>query len=667
MIAPAVWRSSTMAFGLAASTGIRGSSVEYLGINGRPFVVVGVSAQDFRGAGMQKPDIWLVIGPEGKTSSVVAGGRLRPGVSVAAASNETAAIGDAVERRRGIAQPGQKLRALPFSLAGGNRNVVAGFAVALMVIVSLVLATACANVAGILLARSMARSREMALRTALGAGRRRLVRQLLTETLILFLLGGVLGVSLARGMVVLAPLFATLPIPVSFPVTLDLRVLSFALSLSLLAALMSGLVPALKGSSGDPIRSLKEGSPSESGRSRLRGAFVVAQTAFSILLVVMAGLFVRAVRYAGMTNPGFDPRGVEITALDLSQADGDEATRSLFWRNVIERVRGLSSVETASVALVPPGGFEGYGLGSVTAADAPASDSFAPAWNLVDSAYFATLRIPMLSGRDFSRGDVQSAPPVAIVADTIARRFWPGQGAVGKSLIVSEFNPRTRQSETRRVQIVGVVGDIRSSSLIDGLAESYVYLPLSQRTTSAAPFTDRAAIVARRRASQPLAADIAAVVRELDPSLVVVRSETLADSVALGLAPQRLLATLAGSLGLVGLLLASIGIYGVIAYTVALRRREFGIRMALGARRIGIVWMVLRHGMLLVGVGAVIGLAVSVGAGEVLSVFLYGLPAIHVPTFLGTALLFLVIGAAACYIPARHAIGIEPLRALRTD
>ena len=656
-----------MAFGLAASTWIRGSSVEILRINGRPFVVVGVAAQEFRGAGMQTRDIWLVIGPEGRKSSVVAGGRLRPGVSVAAASNETAAIGEAVERQRGIAQPGKKLRALPFSLAGGNRNVVAGFAVALMVIVSLVLAAACANVAGILLARSMARTREMALRTALGAGRGRLVRQLLTETLMLFLLGGALGVSLARGMVVLAPLFATLPIPLSFPVTLDLRVLSFALSLSLLAALMSGLVPAFKGSKSDPIGSLKEGSPSDSGRSRLRGAFVVAQTALSILLVVMAGLFVRAVRYAGMTDPGFDPRGVEIAALDLSQADGDEATRSLFWRNVIERVRGLPSVETASVALVPPGGFEGYGLGSVTAADALVSDSFEPAWNLVDSGYFATLRIPILSGRDFSAGDVESAPPVAIVADTIARRLWPGQAAVGKSLIVSEFNPQARRSERRRVQIVGVVGDIKSSSLIDGLAGSYVYLPLSQRTMSAAPFTDRASIVARRRALRPLAADIAAVVRELNPNLVIVRSETLQDSVALGLAPQRLLGAVTGSLGLVGLLLASIGVYGVIAYTVALRRREFGIRMALGARRISIVWMVLRHGMLLVSVGAVIGLAVSVGAGEVLSVFLYGLPAIHVPTFLGTALLFLVIGAVACYIPARHAISIEPLRALRID
>jgi hypothetical protein len=232
---------------------------------------------------------------------------------------------------------------------------------------------------------------------------------------------------------------------------------------------------------------------------------------------------------------------------------------------------------------------------------------------------------------------------------------------------VSEFNPRTRQPETRRVQIIGVVGDIKSSTLIDGLAEPYVYLPLSQQPMSAASFTARASIVARRRASQPVAAGIAAVVRELDPNLVIVRSETLGDSVARGLAPQRLLAGLAGSLGLVGLLLASIGVYGVIAYTVVLRRREFGIRMALGAGRIRIVWMVLRHGMLLVGVGVVIGLAASVGAGEILSVFLYGLPAIHVPTFLGTALLFLMIGAAACYIPARHAIGIEPLRALHTD
>jgi ABC-type antimicrobial peptide transport system permease subunit len=217
------------------------------------------------------------------------------------------------------------------------------------------------------------------------------------------------------------------------------------------------------------------------------------------------------------------------------------------------------------------------------------------------------------------------------------------------------------------VQIVGVVGDIKSSSLIDGLAEPYVYLALPQRTMSAAPFTARASIVARRRASAPVAAEIAGIVRELNPSLVVVRSETLVDSVALGLTPQRLLAALTGSLGLVGLLLASVGLYGVIAFTVTLRRREFGIRTALGAQRFGIIWLVLKHGMWLVGVGGVIGLAVSVGAGEVLSVFLYGLPAIHVPTLLGAALLFLLIGATACYIPARHALGIDLLRALRDD
>jgi predicted permease len=638
-----------------------------LRINGRAVTVVGVAAQNFQGTGIQRTDLWLAIGADGKSvASVVPSGRLRPGGSAPAAAAEMAAIGDGIDRARGITQRHQRLNALPFSRVGGNRNIVAGFSVALMAIVSLVLAVACANVAGAVLARATARGKELALRTALGAGRGRLVRQLLTETVMLFLLGGALGLALAHGIILLAPRVGTLPTQVAVPVTLDWRVWIFALALSLLAALVSGLVPAFKDSKADPVTSLKEAAGSYSSRARLRGAFVVAQIAISILLVVLAGLFVRAVRYAGMTSPGFDPRGVEIATLDLSMVDGDEPMRADFWRNVMERVRDLPAVEAASLARVPPGGFEGIGLGGVAAADTvTTSELFVPAWNIVDSGYFATLRIPLLAGREFSPGDVAGAPPLVIVGDAIARRFWPGRGAVGEPLMVSVFNARTRKPERRIAHVVGVVADIKSSSVIDGLAEPYVYLPLGQsgETGMAAGMS----IVARSRGAGRLTPELGAVVRELNPNLVVIRSETLEDSVALGLAPQRLLAGVAGSLGFVGLLLASIGIYGVLAYTVALRRREFGIRMALGARHASIVWMVLRQGMVLVGVGASIGLGLAAGAGQVLSVFLYGLPAIHLPTFLGTCLLFAAIGAAACYVPARHAIRIEPLRALRHD
>ena len=635
-------------------------------INGRPFTVVGVAARGFQGTGIMSADLWLPLSISGNgAASVVGGGRLKPGASTAQAAAELAAIGSTLDREQGTGRRGQQLHVLPSSRAGGNRNIVIGFAGALMIIVSLVLAVACANVAAIMLARSAARSREMALRTALGARRGRLVRQLLTETVMLFFLGGVLGLALARAMILLVPLLPALPFPVTVPFTLDAGVIVFTASLSLVSALASGLALAFKGSKADPATALKEDSSSSLGGSRLRSAFVVGQVALTLLLIVMAGLFVRALRYAGATDPGFDPHGVEMALVDLSMAADTNSPRLPFWRDVIHGVRQLPDVEAATLARVPPGGFEGIGLGSVAAAGMPSQgEPFFPAWNIVDSGYFATLRIPLIAGRDFSDGDVAGAQSVAIVGAGIARRFWPGKTAVGEYFVVNVLGPKG-SSSTRDVLIIGVARDVKSSSLIDGLADSYVYLPLQQNGTSL--MTTQMTIVARSSQGQRISAEMGALVRKLNPNLVIARSETVEESVALGLAPQRLLAAVAGSLGVVGLLLAAIGIYGVTAYTVARRSRELGIRMALGAHPREIVGMVLKQGMLLTALGSLIGLVLAAGASQMLSVFLYGLPPLHWPTFLGTAILFVVVGLAACYIPARRAIGIDPLRTLRYE
>jgi predicted permease len=296
-----------------------------LRVNGRPRTIVGVASEGFQGTGMQTRDIWLSMDAD-KKGSVLAAGRLRPGGSVDQAARQIGAIGDSVARARGSSQNLQRLTALPYNRAGANRNLVAGFATAVMILVSLVLAVACANVAGVMLARSTVRQREMALRTALGAGRTRLVRQLLTETMVLFALGAGLGLMLARGLILLAPLVVTVPKAIADGVTLDWRVLTFVTALSFVAALASGLVPAFKGSKADPVTWLKEDTRSTSGRSRIRGAFVVAQIAFSILVVVLAGLFVRALRHAGAASPGFDPRGVEIATLDLSMSGDNDPT-----------------------------------------------------------------------------------------------------------------------------------------------------------------------------------------------------------------------------------------------------------------------------------------------------------------------------------------------------
>ena len=306
------------------------------------------------------------------------------------------------------------MNALPFSRAGGNRNVVFGFAGVLMVLVSLVLAAACANVAGIMLTRATARAREIALRAALGAGRGRLVRQLLTEMMVLFLFGGLLGIGLARVLMRMALLMLPpLPTSIVVPLTMDWRVLLFALSLSLGVAVVFGVLPAFRGSRVDAGASLKDGVRSSSGRSRLRSAFVVGQIACSVLLVVLAALFVRVLRHAGAADPGFDPRGVDIATLDSSVTGEPKVATAAFWRTVIDRVRQTPAVESASLARVPPGGFEGIGLGGVAAGDQPGTtEMFSPAWNIVDTGYFATLRIPIVEGRDFALTDTAGAPPV---------------------------------------------------------------------------------------------------------------------------------------------------------------------------------------------------------------------------------------------------------------
>jgi predicted permease len=640
-------------------------------INGRPVTIVGVTAPDFQGTGFQKCDVWLAIASGGPVpGSVMVGGRVRSDASFDTAVAELRTIGQALNRDRGgAADRARQVNALPLSRAGGNRNVVFGFATALMVLVSLVLAAACANVAGIMLTRATARAREIALRAALGAGRGRLARQLLTETMVLFLFSGLLGIALTRVFTYLAMLM--LPAGSTtfvVPLTLDWHVLLFASSLSISAAVVFGVLPAFRGSRVEGA-SLKDGVRSSSGRSRLRSAFVVGQIACGVLLVLLSVSFVRVLRHAGAADPGFDSRGVDIATLDSSMAGAPKSVPAAFWPTVIDRVRHIPAVESASLARVPPGGFEGIGLGGVAPGDQPGTtEMFSPAWNIIDTRYFATLRIPIVAGRDFAPTDTAGATAVVIVSQTLARRFWPGQPAAGKPVRLTIFNGRDPRGEQHIATVVGVAGDIRSSSLIDGLAEPYVYLPLGQSDAMAgADMTATMSIVARRRGGTSLAAAMATLVQDIDQRLVLARTESLAESIALGLTPQRVLATISGAMGLVALLLASMGIYGVTAYTVALRRREFAIRLALGAQRARIVQMVFSQGTWLVAVGLGTGLALAMGAGQVLSVFFYGLPAVHVPTLLGTVALFLAIGAAASVVPAGLAVREGWRRALQED
>ena len=640
-----------------------------LRINGRPVTVVGVAAPGFQGTGIQSCDVWLAIGSDG-AGSVVAGGRLRPDVPVAAAAAEVTTIGDAIDRERGAAtDQARRLNALPFSRAGGNRNVVFGFAGALMVLVSLVLAAACANVAGIMLTRATARAREIALRAALGAGRGRLVRQLLTETIVLFLFSGLLGIGLARVLMRLAMLMLpALPASIVVPLTLDWRVLLFALSLSISAAVVFGVLPAFRGSSVDAGASLKDGVRSSSGRSRLRSAFVVGQIACSVLLVVLSRVVrtrpaPRRRRRSGFRSARRRHRHARLV--------GSRAAEIRTGRILADRDRSRpadAGRRGASLARVPPGGFEGIGLGGVAPGDqAGTTEMFSPAWNIVDTGYFATLRIPIVAGRDFAPTDTAGAPPVVVVSETLARRLWPGQPAIGKPLRLPVFNASDGRVEPRSRRSLAWPATSDRAAWSTALPNRTSTCRWRKVTPWWSGMTAQMSIVARRRGGASLAGAMATLVQDIDQRLVLSRTESLADAIALGLTPQRILAAISGAMGLVALLLASMGIYGVTAYTVALRRREFAIRLALGAPRARVIRMVFRQGTWLVAFGLGIGLALAIGAGQVLSVFFYGLPAAHVPTLLGTVALFLAIGAAASVVPAGQAVRDGWRRALQED
>jgi len=525
-----------------------------------------------------------------------------------------------------------------------------------------VLIIACANVAGLLLARAMSRQQEMAVRMAIGASRWRLLRQLIAETAILFTFGGIAGVVVARVLTALVlPLLPSLPFPVMVPLTVDVRVIAFTAIVSFAAALVFGLTPALQTARADLVTALKRDAHGSATRSRLRGAFVVAQVAFSLLLIVVAGLFVRALAVAGSWQPGFDSGGVQLVTFDLSMGGYTDASGPRFWRELRERVRQLPDVQSATLARVLPGGFEGIGLGGVSAPDAapdPRGD-FQYSWNIVDVGYFETLRIPLIAGRDFTDGDVHGAPPVVIVGQAAARRFWPNESAVGKTVSLENGRQRTA------LRVVGVAGDVRSSSLVDGLAGSYVYLPLQQNYRS--DMTGRMTIAIRSAHDAAIADSVRAAVASMDPRLAAVSSESLDDATALGRVPQRLFASFSGTLGAVGLLLAAIGVYGITAYAAARRRRELGIRIALGATRGSIVSLMLRQGAGLTVAGCAIGLTLAAGASQVLGVFLLGMPALHIPTFLGAGAVFLTVGLVACYLPAGRATTIDPLECLRQE
>jgi predicted permease len=640
-------------------------------LNGNPFTVVGVVARNFVGTDAEAPEIWLpimmkaTIAPErgagnlqerkGHWLEVI--GRLKPGVSWPQAR----ASMDVLARQLAQTYPEEKNSGVSMATATflppNVEKVSTPIALLVMGAVGVVLLIACANVANLMLARATAREKEIGVRLALGATRGRLVRQLLTESVVISVLSGVAGLLLAAWSsttlmrVVKPPFVGTL----NFNVRPDLRVLGYAFAISLATGIVFGLVPAFHASK-PGVNDLIKTAKGRRRRSWASDLFVVAQVGLCAVLLVAAGLLLRALGRAQTTDPGFDTKHVLALSLDLRLHHYDTAAAVAFERRVADRLRSVPGVKAVSLAATVPLGTAFMGTGVVIEGHEPKPDAptLGASQNVVAPDFFETLGIPILRGRGFRDADWNKGPEVAIINETMARRFWPGQEAIGKRLRVGESK--------EYADIVGVVKDTRSSFLWQA-DEPYLYSPAKAENNSA---PDLKILVRASGNAQPLMGVLPGVVRELDRN-VQVSLKPMEENLDIWIWPSRVGATLAAAFGLLALTLAAVGIYGVVAYTVSRRTHEIGIHVALGAQRGDVLRMVLGHGMALVAAGGAAGLAAGFAVSRLLAGFLYGLPAGDPMTFGAVAAGLAAIAFIANYVPARRALRVDPMTALRYE
>jgi predicted permease len=536
----------------------------------------------------------------------------------------------------------------------------------LMGAVGLVLLVACANVASMLLARAAGRRREIAVRLAIGADRGRLVRQLLAESLCLAALGGAAGLLLAFwGSRLLSAVELPLPVPLAFSFGLDGRVLTFATLASLLTATFFGLVPALQASRPDLVPALRGESGAVSAAHRswgplglrfpLRHVLVTGQLALSLVLLVAGALLVRALAVADRIPPGFEPERLAVLSFNLAMNGYSQDQATAFQRRLVERVRGVPGVERVSLVSRPPLGSDQNMEGILLPGQHGPDDE--PA--LVDATsvepdYFAALGVPILEGRSFADSDTQETPGVVVVNETMARRFWPGRSPLGERVYTLGFDKPAHE-------VVGVVRDYKVRQLGEA-PRPYLHFAWRQQQSR---YTT---VVART--SGPAAAAVASLrqaVLGLEPTVVFSEEGTASDLVHLTLGPTRMAALLLGAFGALALLLAAVGLYGVVAYTVEQRTREMGLRMALGARMGDVLRLVLGQGMRLAVVGIVVGGLAAAALARVLSALLYGVSALDPLAYGGAVVLLLAVAFAANWVPARRAARINPMVALRGE
>jgi predicted permease len=644
-------------------------------LNDYPFTVVGVTPKGFTGLTTAiGPEVWVPVTmirqvvpypislTDRHDSWLLIVARLKPGVSVAQAEAAARVLAANLEKEYPSSPDAEKT----FSLVESNRNRIGTlnttdgvrrvFAL-LMMVVGVVLLIACFNVANLQLAKASGRQREIALRTSLGASRARILQQLLTESVLLSLLGGLGGLCVGAWAVDL--LLAFRP-PSVFPIELDLspdwRVLTFTLLLSLLAGILFGLSPALQSTRSDQLAALREQTPTLSRsrrKTRTQNALVVAQIALSLVLLVTAGLFARSLQHTLEVDPGFDPRHGLVVPVDLGFGQYSESAGREFERHLVDRVKALPGVQSAALAVdMPLGQLHLRGYVSIDGYVPAPNEQMVIRRNVVGPEYFQTMGIPLLEGRGIDGRDTENSRPVAVINHAMAERYWPGQEPIGK----------TFENSGKDWEVVGVIKDGKYDALNEA-PQPYYCLPLSQTD-----YVKRLYLVVRtlgdpRSATLPILQLLQQLGPNLPPPRLLSLNQFMEESVQNTAGPAQVV----GAFGLLALVLAMVGVYGVMSYSVSQQTHELGIRIALGAHRNEILKLVLRRGLVVSLLGVGIGLAAASALSRVFAGFLYGVKAMD-PVAFGVASLGLVLFAlAACYIPARRATRVDPMVALRYE
>ena len=645
-------------------------------LNDHQFRVIGIAPEGFKGTEMvYTPEIWLPAAmmewvepgatwlENRDTRNFFANGRLKPGVDARKAEASLNLLALQLAKEYPNTNEGQSVKIVPAGfLIPELRGAVVSFTWVLMGAVGLVLLVTCTNLAGLMLARATDRRREIAIRLAMGANRLRLIRQLLTESVLLSFIGGVAGVLLAFWIIDL--LLAFKP-PIDFPLALDVevdwRVLVFSLAISLLAGAVFGLAPALQATRPGLSQALRETSAQGgAARTRLRSVLVVAQIAISLVVLIAAGLVVRTLQQLQTMNPGFDSQNALTMSFDLGLQGYDEEHGQQFYRQLTERVKALPGVKSATISSYIPLSLN-YNSRNIFVEGQPAERGENVPLSMNGSAgpgYFQTMGTPLIHGREFTEQDQAKTELVAVVNETFVRRLMPHVSSSAEA-IGKRFSYGNASGPYLR--IVGVARDGKYFNITEE-PRSFIWAPMTQDYNSTGILTVRT-----EGNPESLIGAVRKEVQALDPNLPLFDVKTLTEHMRLALFAPKIAAMVLGVFGLVALLLSAIGIYGITSYTVAQRTHEIGIRLALGAQLSDVLKLVLSHGLKLTIIGAALGLFGAFVATRAITSVLYGVSATDPLTFVLVSGLLVGVALVACYVPSRRATRVDPLVALRNE